>query len=152
MRLRECFRSSGRPRTEQTHSVKWTSVTCRDVVDTHAFLLRPAVRLARRSGVVWSAVASERPLDARQVHADAAVLARLLLVPAAVEGEGAAGAAADGAGLGCGDAGVVVHRAPICLARPEILHDHGARGLSPHDEVRVVLALPEHTACIKMES
>ena len=71
--------------------------------ETHTFLLRPAVRLARRSGVVWSAVASER-LDARHVDADAAVLARLLLVPAAVEGEGAAGAAAGGAGLGCGNA------------------------------------------------
>ena len=120
------------------------------MVDTHAFLLRPAVRLARRSGVVWSAVASERPLAAQQVDADAAVLARA--VPAGVEGEGAAGAAAGGAGLGCGDAGVVVHRAPICLARPHILHDHGARDGAPDDEVRVVLALPEHTACIKMES
>ena len=61
------------------------------------------------------AVACER-LDARQVDADAAVLACLLLVPAGVEGEGAAGDAADGAGLGCGDAGVVVGVMPASVA------------------------------------
>ena len=54
--------------------------------------------LACNAAVAVRTVAG-KGLDAwPKVHADAAVLARA--IPAAVEGEGAAGAAADGAGLG----------------------------------------------------
>ena len=60
--------------------------------------------LACNAAVAVRTVADKRADEARHGGADAAVLARLLLVPATVEGEGAAGAAAGGAGLGGRDA------------------------------------------------
>ena len=89
------------------------------------------------------AVAPER-LDAWKIDADAAVLARLRLVPTTVIGEGAAGATAGRTGPSGSDALAVGKRA-LAVAWTPVCVWIGSATVGPIRPICVVLALVERT-------